>query len=258
MTAAPPIASPPKNADGIPECLRRKERQLRRRMMLLAVLSLPGIALDGVFLSAIVWLCGPYQHGIPWLSVFWWCLPAAVILFWLLDRQSGLDWSNNLTSGASVPDAPSRGEGGYSLGGGVARGVPMVTEMLVLAPRLLKRVIATFRAARQFTPPAKHRSEGVLRQMAAREKGCDIEKLLEPGEEITKLRPALVYLIFYDWISISRDTRHVWLNGDSRKILQQAMGGAPVSEQPSSAKTAKDAKSAKPAKTATSAKTATK
>ena len=245
MTSAPPIGRPPQTSDGIPQCLRRKERQLSRRMLLLAVLSLPGIALDAVFLSAIVWLCGPYQHGIAWLDVFWWCLPAAVVLFWLLDRQSGLDWSSNLTSGGRAAEMPSRGEAGYSIGGGVARGVPMVTEMLVLAPRLLRRVIATSRATRKFLPPAKHRSEGVLRQMAAREKGCDIEKLLEPGEEIAKLRPALDYLIFYDWISISRDTKHVWLNGDSRKILQQAMGSAPVEEQPLGAKNAKDAKSAK-------------
>jgi len=105
--------------------------------------------------------------------------------------------------------------------------VPMVTEMAVLAPRLLRRVIATLRAARKFTQPAKLRGEGVLRQLAAREKGCDIEKLLEQGEEISKLRPALDYLIFYDWISISRDTKHVWLNGDSRKVLEDAIAGAP-------------------------------
>lgn len=227
MTAAPTIGRPPQQTDRLSKCLRRKERALTMRMMLLSVLSLPGIALDAVILSAMIWIMGPYQHRIPWLSVFWWCLPAAVILFWLLDRQSGMDWSSNLTSGGRAAEAPSRGEAGYSLGGGLARGVPMVTEMVVLAPRLLRRVIATLRAARKFAQPAKLRGEGVLRQLAAREKGCDIEKLLEQGEEISKLRPALDYLIFYDWISVSRDTKHVWLNGDSRKILQEAIQGAP-------------------------------
>ncbi|HEX5242758.1 MAG TPA: hypothetical protein VFW23_05795, partial [Tepidisphaeraceae bacterium] len=188
---------------------------------------LPGIVADAVILSAIVWLCGPYQHGVGWRSIFWWCLPAAVILFWLLDRQPGLDWSSNLSSGASVPDAPSRGEAGYSIGGGFARGVPMVTEMVVLAPRLLRRVIATLRAARKFTQPAKLRGQRVLRELAAREKGCDIDKLLEAGEDVGKMRPTLDYLVFYDWISISRDARHVWLNGDSRKILQAAIAGPP-------------------------------
>ena len=231
MTAAPTIGRPPpQRSDGVSKALHRKERALNVRMLLLALASLPGIAVDAVILSAIIWIMGPYQHGIAWLNIFWWCLPGAVILFWLLDRQSGMDWSSNLTSGGRAAEAPSRGEAGYSIGGGIARGVPMVTEMAVLAPRLLRRVIATLRAARKFTQPAKLRGEAVLRQLAAREKGCDIEKLLEQGEEISKLRPALDYLIFYDWISISRDTKHVWLNGDSRKILEEAVAGGPATK----------------------------
>ena len=65
-----------------------------RKTKLMAVLAVPGILIDALFLSGIVYLLGNFivfqlhllQHAMPWWACFLFCIPLSIPLFWLIDR----------------------------------------------------------------------------------------------------------------------------------------------------------------------------
>src|SRR5579863_5571061 len=118
------------------KCMRRRERRAMVQTMLLAAAALPGMLVDALFLSWIVWLLGPIQHHIPWLTVFWCCVPGAVPLFWWIDRHTAASdpsdsatWADGPTTAGGHLAMTSLGFGasGYGIGSAAARGMPLLT-----------------------------------------------------------------------------------------------------------------------------------
>jgi hypothetical protein len=198
----------------------------------IVLLSLPGIFTDALFLSAIVWLLGPAQRHVPWHSVFWWCVPGAILLFCWIDRHTtGSDlledatWNTGPTTPGGLPAMLSLGFGasGYGIGGGSTPGMPILTQILLSGPRQLRKVVNRLRSVWMFDRRSRQRAGRVLQHLLTVDHSCAIQSLLEPSEQMQQLMPALAYLVFYDWISESPESQHVWLSGQSRNVLQHAL-----------------------------------
>jgi hypothetical protein len=209
-------------------CLRRRERWGNFQVFLLILLSLPGTLIDSFVLSGILWLMGPFQHHISWLYVFFPCIPVSILLFWWIDRETPApDWdslargagSGLTTGGGHLELSPWTPGVGY----GAREGMPILTEILVMGPRILRKAIRKFRGIQAVSGADRNRASQILQSLLAVDHGLDVKNLLQPHEPLSSLTPALAYLLFHQWIDSSHDARHVWLSGESRAIIQRAI-----------------------------------
>ncbi len=212
-----------------------RERRMIRKNLLLILPALPGILLDLVFVSLIVWLLGPFQDGVPWRRVFYWCIPVTILLFWWDDTQSSDSWTaDNARWGTGDPTAP----GGPSLDGrGVPRGdggyrgevcTQLLSSLLLFGPSLLRRSAAMLWTIWKFRDANRQRAEQLLRQMATVDYGVAARDLLRPREPLAELLPTLAYLRFYGWIDTSQDLERIWFPADVRTLMQELEAPSPT------------------------------
>lgn len=221
----------PDHSRVILNCMVQRERSEIGKFILWILLSLPGILFDALFLSGIVFLLGPMQHNVPWRDIFLWCIPGAILLFWLIDAltpKSNLSSDDTsvasglTTIGGSMELSPWT----YAAGAGGTRGMPVFTEIVLAGPRVLGNAIQRFRAARAVQLTDRTVAVRILGCLLAVEHGLDTESLLQSHEPPSALMRPLAYLIFHGWIDSSQDTRHVWLSANTRVIIEKAISTA--------------------------------
>lgn len=220
-------------SDYVLACMMHRERACWRKTKLIAWLAAPGVIIDALFLSAVVWMVctaimyswGVHQYEMSWTASLILGVPLSVPLFWWLDVRTH---KSDILEDA-VGDGPPMmlsmgfGLGAFGTAGGILRGIPIFRDLLLMGPRQLRRALNRYQAANRFDAVCRDRAELALRQMIAVNHSCYTHKLLRKSEEMQSLAPAMAYLIFYDWISTSKDTLYVWLSGEARKTLEAAV-----------------------------------
>ena len=212
------------------ECMLDRKRRMIRKNVLLVLLAMPGILLDAVLISGIVWLLGPFENGVPWHRVFFWCIPITLLLFWWDDTQPE-SWTADDAKWAAgdptLPGGPSLNSQGVPRGGGGYRGefcTQLLTLLLLLGPRLLRGAAGKLWGIWKFRSANPERARQVLQQMAAVDYGVAVRSLLRPQEQLEVLLPTLSYLQFYGWIEVSEDTERVWFPADVRALMEKVSG----------------------------------
>lgn len=202
-----------------------------RKALLLAILALPGVLVDALLLSPFVFVMGPFQYHIPWRWVYVCSVPLATWLFWWIDSHTA---ESDLQGDATWATGLTTAGGHLALGVGMrgdmtsdsARDMPILTGLLLMGPRLMRQAINRFRTGSKFGSRARKRAELALRQLMAVDHSSNVEALLEKQEQMKDLAPALGYLVFYDWIGVSKEAERVWLNGETRTIIQPLLRNA--------------------------------
>ena len=216
-------------------CMRHRERESRRKTKLMAWLAVPGLCLNAFFLYLIVFAIGDaliYLSGNKTFHMNWWvvllvCVPVSVPLFWWIDGRTR---QTDMLEDAS-PDGPGPmlslgfGLGAFGAMAGASRGLPIFNQIILGGPRQLRKVVNRYQAASRFDEPCRARAEMALRQLLTIDHSCLVQRVLRKQEQMQELVPALAYLVFYEWISTSKDTLNVWLTGEARKTLEAAVRG---------------------------------
>lgn len=210
-----------------------RERAEITGFILWVLLSAPGILIDSLFLSGILYLLGPFRpHHVPWRHVFFWSIPAAVLLFWLIDHATPeSDSASDLDAAAAAARsggtrmttatghlAMSPWTPGIGARGSIA--TPVLTEIILMGPRILRKAFQRLRGAWSVRNADRSRVEQILRTMSAVDHSLHAEELLHQGENVLAISAPLAYLLFYGWVECSHDAARVWLIGKSRSILE--------------------------------------
>jgi hypothetical protein len=230
MSASLNSADPnPGHASAIRICMIRRERWEFVKFILWIFLSLPGTLFDALFLSGIVYVFGPFQYGMSWRHLFYWCIPGATLLFWAIDRNTPESvFETTYGGGASLTTS----EGHIAMSPWIyetSRGssaMPVLTEFLLMGPRVSRKAFQRLRGAWVVRSANRDDAEKILRSLLAVDHGLDTENLLQKPVAQFGLLRAIAYLLFHGWVDSSHNTGHIWLTEDSRSVLESAIGKA--------------------------------
>jgi hypothetical protein len=92
-------------------------------------------------------------------------------------------------------------------------------ELLLLGPRLVLEAFQKVHHARLVKSANLDRAAEVLCVLNGADHAMLITQLQKPGEQLAGLVPTLAYLLFHDWIGMSKKGDKVWIGSDAKAAL---------------------------------------
>lgn len=186
------------------------------------LLALPGIAIDNILLSGVLWLLLARFHltfGRVFMISF---VPSCALFGWLAGfgqwpDAGGETWSDQglNTAGGHLDLStmiPARGSGGP--------GTLLLTALLLAGPKILRTACRRLLAMARARNADRERAEQILRQLQLLNHSTAPLHLLRPNEDPGALNRCVSYLIVFGWLDTSTDHTRIWLNSAALGILE--------------------------------------
>jgi len=203
--------------DGFQAALRHEESKwllINGAILLCAFIATALV--NGAIIGTLVWIFGPGEHHVRWITVYLMCIPLTIALFTWFDplRRSGPPYEDVLGDHGrwkayerSFPDLRPR----YSVSRFWSPEYPVLTQLLYLAPRQLRDTWKIFLARRHLRLVSRQRAARVLHDLLLIDHSASVEQLLHEGEQPETLMPVLAYLTLFGGLGMSSDGQRVWL-----------------------------------------------
>ena len=207
-----PGRAPPTSLTGILHHLRLREQLRFARITLLFLLGIP---LSFVAPAAIAFLVARDSH---WLDVFLISTVVVIpLLYWYERRTRGefamdalRSWSGGLASASSYGEHEmNRAAGEWILS----------VEILLFGPRLVMTAAQDLRERARLKQVPLVQVAHTLHRLVQSDHGMEPAALAAATDDIRGTLDAILYLVFHEWIDISKDRRRVWALSHSRKVL---------------------------------------
>jgi hypothetical protein len=193
---------------------------------LLAV-GLPCLLIGPLALGSIYWVLGLiwlHDAFLPWTWFFWGATAVLVPLLFRLEKR---------TRGRYLADVIVGTEGAspmpYALGPDWGMAVSFIVhprissaglvEVFLFGPRLVLDACEGLNRWRGLRHVDLARSAAMLERMRSSQQGVPPDQLLEPREKLVDIMPVLSFLMYYQWIDVSKTGERVWVLSDARRIL---------------------------------------
>jgi hypothetical protein len=205
--------------------LRRREAARKAKVFALLLFGVPALFFGPVILGSIYWLLGLiWGFYVPWIWVFLGSfIVLTPLLFWTEWRTGGSYYTDAILSTHSKSDRaglPLTGLSHLDFLVGFARhprdpAIGLV-ELFLWGPRQILEALRTLRGVRAFAAVNRQRAAEILLALLACNH-ADPAILMPRGDSAAAMVGA--YMLWYDWIGVAKDNHRVWLDSDSRAIL---------------------------------------
>jgi hypothetical protein len=211
------VTMAPLDTDHALASLRRHERRFRTRWFFMICLGMIAIWIGPILAATLLWVLQFHAGGIPdsWGYLFAWCIGLIPFLFLM-------EW---MTRGAFMDDAVD-GMGGAgnmsaSFGHRQWASLALLTEISLWGPRItLAAVNRLSRAARLGRNPQPAAAK-VLAILLSRDEGMRCASAMtRSGLSADAFGDGLAYLMFHEWVDLSKDGLFVWLLSDARRRIK--------------------------------------
>lgn len=201
--------------------LRRRERSALLKASGMLLLALPGIAIDNILFSGLLWVLLARFH-LNFGGVFVICfVPSCALFGWLAGfgqwpDAGGETWSDQVfTTAGGHLDLSTMNKPRGSAGPGTL----LLTALLLAGPKMLRTACRRFLAMARVRNADRQRSEQILHQLQLLDHSTAALDLQRPNEDPQALDECVSYLIVFGWLDTSTDHTRVWLNSAALAIL---------------------------------------
>jgi hypothetical protein len=205
--------------------LHRREVARKWKIAVLLSVGMPALFFGPIILSSIYWLLGlMWGMYVPWSLVFLGtCATLIPLLFWTEWRSGGSYYADAVLSTHESPaDSPALFTGLADVDSLLRsaehprdQAIGLV-ELFLWGPRQILEAVRTLRGLRQIHAANRTRAVELLLMLKARDH-ADLTELAPTGD--ADAAGAIAYLLWYDWIGISKSAGRVWIESESRKVL---------------------------------------
>jgi hypothetical protein len=210
-------ASPAVDSDHLVSCLRRYDRGFRTRWLLMFFLGMVAVWIGPFLAATIFWMLQFQVGGIPdtWTYVFMWSL-------WVIPLLFILEWA---TRGIFLDDAVDGmgGAGNMSASFGHRQWavLALLTEISLWGPRIIFTSINRLSRAAKLGVNPHPGGAAVLVVLLRREDGTPTSTVLTAcGLSAEAFGDALAYLMYHEWIDLSKDGLYLWILSDAKRRLK--------------------------------------
>jgi hypothetical protein len=208
----------------IAQHLKRRERGLSAGVATMLVIGIPMLLLGPLILGTLFWFAtGMLLRFYPWSWFFWGFVVVLIpLLFWTERGTRGTYFADTVVAAGGASPLP------YLAGAEIGMLVSFATsprvaasgfvELFLTGPRLVLDAIDKIRRARHVRDVDRDRAAHVVARLRQFDQGIAPDQI-NPGEPVSAVIPVLAYLLFHDWIGISKTGDRVWLLGDARRAL---------------------------------------
>lgn len=218
----------------------RRERLRRLKTFTMIAIGLPLSLLAPLFLATTFWLVLrsgrdliPFAARVGWLDLFVILTVVTIPLLYRLILRSGGDYLSDVlretgptaSPGRGLALMPAVGTGGSAVVVGGLLINPRassaaIVEFFLIGPKLVVGGWRQARLARSLKSVDRGRAARVVAALLSRDRGVDTQRILEEGEIVGDLVPALAYLTHHQWIGAGERWLHIWLDSEARSRLE--------------------------------------
>ena len=198
-------------------CVRRHERRFRGRWLMLLILGFGALWIGPLLAATILWVMEFHAGGIPdsWGYIFVWCILIIPLMF-LLEWVSRGTFMDSAVDGIGGEDNMSASYSHRQMAV-----LALLTEMSLWGPRIIISSCKRLGGAARLGGRSGELGAVVLGVLARRDEGMASSAVLNAcGLDADQFGDALGYLLFHEWIDISKDGVQVWMLTDARKRLR--------------------------------------
>jgi hypothetical protein len=207
--------------------LRFKQREsfLAGGIATLLLIGVPMLFIGPLALASLFWFATLNLFGYyPWTWFFWGFVVILIpLLFWTERRTRGGFLADTVIEAGGGSELP------YLLGGDLGLLIsfatnPRVTmsgfiEIFLTGPRFVLDAFEKMNRARRVRSVDQDRAAAIVADLLRTDRGVPIQSLVRPGERLATLDVSLAYLLFFDWIGLSKDRSRVWILTEARQRL---------------------------------------
>ena len=218
------------SSDRLAERLRQRELAKKGSIAMHLVIGLPCLLIGPIVLSAIyfmlavIWF-GAYSY---WSLIFWSSVVLVIpLLFWTEIRAHGTYFTDTVREANPDGNNPTN----YVLLGELGMLTAFIVnprlsasglvELFLFGPRMILEAITSLRRVNALRQVDRGRAVNVLADLLAHSTGSELRVLLHENETLASLLPVVAYLLYYQWVDISKTGDRVWVLSDARSSLLQ-------------------------------------
>jgi hypothetical protein len=215
----------PSSAADVTISSRIHNREIRFQLKLLGMLAM-GVPLlligpwlvEGIICTVMFRFGGqlPISFSMLYLIL---CAVSIPLLFWVEVRTAGRWFENQAKELGLFEPFTSSGYGEWEYRRQQSSAIAWV-EVLLFAPRTILSVIQQWKIRRAIGPVEMPLVAGTLELLLSHNESISTAELLPQGRTVGQLQGSLAYLVFFDWIGISKDGLRVWALSEARAVCQ--------------------------------------